>query len=159
MTIRCLPGMLAGFLFTSITILAQTPSFVVRVEGKPPMTITAADLAAMPRHTVTANQHGKEITYEGVYLRDVLAKDGVPAGNELKGKKLSTYVLATAEDGYAVVYALAETDPDITDGDLLIADKVGGPPNGPFRIVSSHDKKPARSLRMLKSIDVVQLVK
>lgn len=159
MPIRSLPRLLAGLLFTSIAILAQTPSFVLRVEGKPPMTITAADLAAMPRHTVTANQHGREITYEGVYLRDVLAKDGVPTGDELKGKKLSTYVLATAADGYAVVYALAETDPAITDGDLLIADKVGGPPNGPFRIVSPHDRKPARSLRMLKRIDVVQLVK
>lgn len=159
MPIRCLPGLLAGLLFTSVTTLAQAPSFVVRVEGKPPMTITAADLAAMPRHTVTANQHGSEITYEGVYLRDVLAKDGVPNGDELRGKKLSTYVLATANDGYAVVYALAETDPAITEGDLLIADKVGGPPNGPFRIISPHDKKPARSLRMLKSIDVVQLVK
>ena len=138
---------------------AYAQSFAVRVEGKPPATFTTADLAAMPRHTVTANQHGKQITYEGVYLRDVLAKEGVPSGSGLRGTKLSTYVLATAQDGYAVVYALAETDPDFTDGDLLIADKVGGPPNGPFRIVAPHDRKPARSLRMLKSIDVVQLVK
>lgn len=150
---------LAGFACASFAVLAQEPSFIVRVEGKSPVTVTAGDLATMPRHTVTANQHGKQITYEGVYLRDVLAKDGVPSGDELKGKKLSTYVLATAQDGYAVVYALAETDPAITDGDLLIADKVGGPPNGPFRIIAPHDRKPARSLRMLKSIDVVQLAK
>lgn len=148
-----------ALIITSLAAPAQDASFVVRVEGKPAMTVTATDLAALPRHTVTANQHGKQITYEGVYMRDVLAKDGVPFGSELKGKKLSTYVLATAQDGYAVVYTLPEMDPDFSDGDLLIADKVGAAPNGPFRIIAPHDKKPARSLRMLKSIDVVQLVK
>ena len=152
---RLLLGLITGALW------AQTPnaSFVVQVEGKPALTVTASDLAAMPRHTVTANQHGKQIQYEGVYIRDVLAKAGVPFGNELKGKRLSSYVLATAHDGYAVVYTLAEMDPDFTEGDLLISDKVGGQPEGPFRIIAPHDKKPARSLRMLERLEVVQLVK
>ena len=121
--------------------------------------MTANDLMAMPRHSVTANQHGKEVTYEGVYMRDVLAKAGVPFGADLKGKALSMYVLATAHDGYAVVYTLTEMDPAFSEGDLLIADKVGGPPEGPFRVIAPHDRKPARSLRMLESIDVVEVVK
>jgi hypothetical protein len=151
-------GIILAFIFASLTARAQDASFIVRVEGKPAITLTAADLAVMPHHSVTANQHGKQVSYEGVYIRDVLAKEGVPFGSELKGNKLSTYVLATAQDGYAVVYTLTEMNPDFNDGDLLIADKVGGAPNGPFRIIAPHDSKPARSLRMLKSLDVVQLV-
>lgn len=152
---RVLLGLLAAVLWAQ----SQNPSFVVQVEGKPALTFTASDLATMPRHTVTPNQHGKQVQYEGVYMRDVLMKAGVPVGSDLKGKKLSSYVLATAHDGYAVVYALAELDPEFSDGDLLIADKVGSQPEGPFRIIAPHDKKPARSLRMLERIDVVQLVK
>jgi hypothetical protein len=147
---------LAGALV--LTAQVQNASFTVNVEGKPLLTFTAADLATMPRHTVTTDQHGKQIQYEGVYMRDVLSKAGVPFGSELKGKKLSTYVLAVAHDGYAVVYTLAEMDPEFSEGDLLIADKVGGQPQGPFRIIAPHDKKPARSLRMLERIEVVQLV-
>lgn len=148
-------------LAASVALFAQgqSASFTVTVEGKSPLTFTAADLAAMPRHTVTANQHGTQIQYEGVYMHDVLVKAGVPFGSDLKGKKLSTYVLAVAQDGYAVVYTLPEMDTDFSDGDLLIADKVGGQPEGPFRIIAPHDKKPARSLRMLERIEVVQLVK
>jgi hypothetical protein len=150
---------LLGLFAVALWAQSPNPSFVVQMEGKPALTFTASDLAAMPRHTVTANQHGKQVQYEGVYMSDVLAKAGVPFGSELKGKKLSIYVLATAHDGYAVVYTLAEMDPDFTDGDLLIADKVGTQPEGPFRIIAPHDKKPARSLRMLERIEVVQLVK
>jgi DMSO/TMAO reductase YedYZ molybdopterin-dependent catalytic subunit len=45
----------------------------------------------------------------------------------------------------------------------MLADKVNGKPlpetQGPLRIVAPHDKKPARSLRMLQRIDVVSLRK
>jgi hypothetical protein len=96
-------------------------------------------------------------------LRDVLEKVGAPLGKELKGKALSTYVLATARDGYAVVYTLTEMDTAFTDSEILLADRAKGQPlsaaQGPFRIVVSSDKKPARSLRMLERIDVVQLRK
>ena len=115
----------------------------------------------MTRHTVTVKEHGVEISYGGVLLRDVLERAGAPFGSQLHGKALSAYVLATARDGYAVVYTLAEMDPDFTDSpDIIIADQGNGKPlpdkQGPLRIVVSHDKKPARSLRMLDRIEVVQ---
>jgi hypothetical protein len=135
----------------------------VKVDQNPELTITEDELAKMPRHSVTVQEHGKPFEYEGVLLHDVLLKAGAPLGDKLRGKALSSYILATARDGYAVVYALTEVDTAFGDGDLLLADKTKGEPlpstQGPFRIVAPHDKKPARSLRMLEHIEVVQLKK
>lgn len=140
---------------------APTGHVAVRVGDKPEQTFTEEDFAKMPRHHVRANEHGTTVEYDGVLLRDVLEKVGAPLGKELKGKALSTYVLATARDGYAVVYTLTEMDTAFTDSEILLADRVKGQPlndtQGPFRIVAPSDKKPARSLRMLERIDVVQL--
>ena len=141
--------------------MAATVTLQIHVGDKPDVNITEKDLEKMPRHEVKAQEHGKTVEYEGVLLHDVLAGLGVPFGEALRGKALSTYVLATGRDGYAVVYTLTEMDTAFSEGDLLLADQSGGKPlaekDGPLRIVAPHDKKPARSLRMLTRIDVVQL--
>jgi molybdopterin-dependent oxidoreductase-like protein protein len=147
----------------SVPELLGGASVAVQVEGKPEITITEDDLAKMPRNSATVSEHGKRSEYEGVLLHDILQRAGAPLGDQLRGKALSTYILATARDGYAVVYTLPEVDPAFSDGDLLVADKSKGQPlaaqQGPFRIIAPHDKKLARSLRMLQRIDVVQLKK
>lgn len=139
--------------------IAQSVS--LRVNGAAPLTIDPETFSKLPRHTAILNNHGKQIRYEGVLLRDVLARAGVDFSKPLRGKQLSTYVLATASDGYAVLYALAELDPSVTDSELIVADRREGQPlaaeEGPLRIVAPHDKRPVRSLRMLRAIDVVQL--
>ncbi len=136
---------------------------VIKVGDKPELTMTEDDLRKMPRRSMTVNEHGQTVQYEGVLLHDVLAKAGAPFGEQLRGKALSNYMLATGRDGYAVVYSLTEMDATFSEGDLLLADKSEGAPlketQGPFRIVAPHDKKPARSLRMLERLDVVQLRK
>ena len=81
----------------------------------------------------------------------------------LREKALTTYVLAEAQDGYQVVFSVGELDPGLTDGQVLLADKANGKPlfgnNGAFRIVASGDKRPARSVRMLTKLEIVQLRK
>ena len=143
--------------------LQASGQIVLRIDDKPPVTIAAGDLAKLPRHTAVLNNHGKQIKYEGALLHDVLARGGVDFGNELRGKQLSTYVAASASDGYEVVFALADFDPTIVDSEIIVADKREGQPlapnEGPLRIVVPHDKRPARSLRMLQEIDIVQLKK
>ena len=146
-----------------IHALAQAPRFEVRVEGHPSISLGVDDLAKLPQRTVTVKDHDKTITYTGVLMHDVLAQAGAPLDAKLRGKALSCYVLATAKDGYAVVYALPEFDPAFTDAQVLIANKADGQPlsdnQGPWRIVVPQDKKPARSLRILQRIEVVQLRK
>ena len=159
--------MLTALPLFSLVLWAQSAGpqvkVVVRVDDKPEQIFSDTDLAKMPRHHVSAAEHGTKVEYDGVLLHDVLEKAGAPIGKDLKGKALSTYVLATARDGYAVVYTLTETDSAFTDSEILVADRAQGQPlsdaQGPLRIVVPSDKKPARSLRMLERIDVVQLRK
>ena len=73
---------------------------------------------------------------------------------------MASYVVAEAEDGYRVVFSLAELDSGILDSDIIVADTTNGeslaPQQGPFRLVAPHEKRPARWVRMLKSITVVR---
>ena len=126
-----------------------------------PLTLTVADLKAMPRTSIHAtNTHEKKTeTYEGVLLEELLRKAGAPHGDKLRGTLMTTYVIAEAQDGYRVVFALAELDSDFLDSQVLVADTMDGAPIGPklgpFRLVAPHEKRPARWVRMLKSITVV----
>jgi len=126
-----------------------------------PLTLTLADLKSMPRTILAVtNQHeGKSETYEGVLLEELLRKAGAPHGDQLRGQLMTTYVVAAASDGYKVVFAMAELDSDFMSSQVLVADTVDGAPidskRGPFRLVVPHDKRPARWVRMLKSITVV----
>ena len=118
----------------------------------------------MPRETATVPAaDGNKIVYEGVTLLAVLQKAGVPFGKLLRGKVLSTYVLAKATDGYQVIFTLGELDPDFGNETILLADKRDGKPlpdkQGPFRLVCPNDHEGARSVRMLETLEVVRLAK
>jgi hypothetical protein len=83
----------------------------------------------------------------------------VPNGEHLRGAAMATYVVAEASDNYRVVFSLAELDSVILENDIIVADTLDGAPlpekEGPFKIVAPHEKRPARWIRMLKSISVV----
>ena len=142
---------------------AQTAADTLVVGGavKTPLTVTAADLARMPRTTVTINEAGTDAHYEGVLLAEILKRAGAPTGAALRGKALASYLLCEAKDGYRVVFALAEFDPDFSDNPIIVADTRDGKPlvdaQGPLRIMAPRDKKAARGIRMLTKLTVVQL--
>ena len=75
---------------------------------------------------------------------------------------MASYILAEASAGYRVVYSLAELDSDFQDSEVIVADTLNGSPlgekQGPFKMVAPHDKRPARWVRMLKSLTVVNAV-
>jgi len=114
----------------------------------------------MAHKTVTVhNPHtNADETYSGVPLIELLKQVGTPTGRDVHGKALSEYVVATGSDGYKAVLALAEVEPDFHPGDVLVADTMDGKPmdakTGPFRLVVSDDKRPARSVRNLVSIEL-----
>jgi hypothetical protein len=125
------------------------------------VTVTPADLAAMPHVTLTLSVEGKTRTYEGVPLTALLAKVGAPSGKALKGADLSDVVLVSAKDGYVVALALAETDPLVRKDQIILADKADGAPMpdglGPYRLVVEGDQRGARLARMVVSIELRQL--
>ncbi|WP_229209476.1 molybdopterin-dependent oxidoreductase [Dyadobacter koreensis] len=100
----------------------------------------------------------KEHEFSGVALIEILENAGVTTGSNLRGENLAKYVLISAADGYEVLYALAEIDPEFTDQVILLATKKDGQPlangEGPFRIITPNDKKPARWIREVRSIKV-----
>jgi DMSO/TMAO reductase YedYZ molybdopterin-dependent catalytic subunit len=146
--------------------LAQTAPAAaeLRISGAvtTPLFLTVADLKNMPRRKLSVvNPHDKKTEdYEGVLLEELLRKAGVPQGENLRGASMATYVLAEAADGYRVVFSLAELDSGILDSDVIVADTMDGAPlganQGPFRLVAPHEKRPARWVRMLKSITVAR---
>ncbi len=150
--------------FASAQAPKAAPSLSITGDVATPLTLTAADLAAMPRETVSVSEEdGSKVQYEGVPLREILKKAGAPLGGQLRGKALASYVLAKAQDGYQVVFAIGELDAAFANEQILVADKRDGKPlfeyQGPFRIVCPNDKAGARSVRMLETLQVIRLLK
>jgi len=127
-----------------------------------PLVVSADDLKQMPRKTLSVlNPHDKKNeVYEGVLVEELLKRAGVPQGEKLRGAALATYLIFEADDGYRVVFSIAELDSGITDSEVIVADTMDGtalPAKiGPFRLVAPKEKRPARWVRMLKSITVVR---
>ena len=156
----------ALILFAVLMWAQAPPAAVLAIQGDipSPLSLTADDLAKMPRETASVPApDGTKIIYEGVTLLAVLQKAGAPFGKQLRGKVLSTYVLAKAMDGYQVMFTLGELDPDFGNEAILLADKRDGKPlpdkQGPLRLVCPNDKEGARSVRMLQTLEVVRLAK
>jgi len=140
---------------------AVTPTDELRISAHAyHLVLKVVDLKAMPRTTVTVhNEHAKaDETYVGVRVADVLAKIGAPLGMNLRGAALSGYIVATGSDGYVAVLALAEVDPTFHSGEVLVADTMNAAPldakSGPFKLVVTEDKRPARWVRNLVTIEL-----
>jgi hypothetical protein len=142
---------------------APAPTLTVAGAVPTPLTLTARELAQLPRASVSTTSNGITTTYDGVWLSDLLAKAGLTLGAGARGSSLSLYIVARAEDGYQVVFSLGEVDPGITDGKYLVADHANGREmygeTGAFRLVVPADKRGARSIRMLTSIRVVAVAR
>ena len=125
-------------------------------------TLTAGDLAAMPRTAAALRlEGGGTRPCEGVALAAILAKVGAPQGKALHGAEMADVVLVSAADGYHVSLALAETDPGMRTEKIVLADRCDGAPmaapEGPFRLVVEDDLRPARSAREVVSLDLVRV--
>jgi DMSO/TMAO reductase YedYZ molybdopterin-dependent catalytic subunit len=139
-------------------------TLVVVADPSKPLTLKPADLQTMPRTSITVKQpDGRGVTHEGVFMAELLKRAGVPLGKALRGDAMATYVVASATDGYRVVFSLAEVDPEFTSSEIMVADRTNGQPlladQGPIRIVAPKDLAGARSIRMLERIEVVRLPK
>lgn len=138
------------------------PSIQLKIKGLDGKSITLSpeEFAALPHKTVSVfNAHSKTTEkYSGVPLTELLAKVGVPQGEQVKGKLFLTGIVAEGTDNYDVLYALAEVDPSIHAGDVLVADSVDDhklEKDGAFKMVSTEEKRPARWVRNLTSITVI----
>jgi hypothetical protein len=80
---------------------------------------------------------------------------GVP--DKPHGKDLRLYLVAEGADGYGVAFAVAEVNPDVHIGNVIVADSMDGQPlagDGVFKLVLEGEKRPARWVRNLATIKV-----
>lgn len=172
MTGPSLGGAIAVLTLTSLTpapagaqgtVAAPPSALAITGDVTTPLTLAPAELKSMPRNTIEVTEDGRRIVYEGVLVSELLKRAGAPLGADLRGNAVATYVLASASDGYAALFSIAELDPAFTGSQIIVADTIDGKPlfayQGPFRIVAPKDARGARSVRMLQQLQVVRLRK
>jgi hypothetical protein len=136
-----------------------TSTLKVANETGKEVTLSSEALAKLPRRSVKVkNQRGNPATYEGVALGEVLRSVGVSLGKELRGPLLANCLLVEASDGYRVVFALPEVDPDMTDKVVLLADRKDGKPlnadEGPYRVIVPDEKRNTRWVKRVVRFSV-----
>ena len=158
---RWLLPVAVGFVLVLASIAAQGQQLIVQNEGGKQVILSRADLEALPHVTLKATAHGVSSSFEGVQVESVLEKAGVGFGEALRGKRLASCLVAEAADGYRVVIALPEIDPAFTDKQIVLAFLKDGKPldenEGPYRIVIPDEKRPARWIRQLTMLKIVNV--
>lgn len=156
-------GIALVLLISSITLTAQTQKpirdFVVTVENGKTVNINAEAFTKFPRTELKVKDHdGKESTYSGVELREILGSVGAKFGEALRGPMIGQFLVVGAADGYRAVYSLTELDPAFSDKTVIIADMKDGKPldvkNGPWQVIASNEKKHARWVRQVTTLRV-----
>jgi hypothetical protein len=141
------------------TAFALGQQLMVQAEGGKQTVLTRSDLEALAHVKVRTGVSGTSATFEGVSLETVLEKAGVGLGDALKGKRMASYLLVEAADGYRVVIALPEVDPAFTDKQTILAYLKDGKPldakEGPYRIVIPEEKRMARWVRQVTTLKIV----
>jgi len=150
----------AAFFFNTCFSQDNKAYFTVGGEVLKPLKLSVKELSALKSSEVKAkDRDGKEHTFKGVMLWTILDSAGVTLGKDLRGENLAKYILVKASDGYEVVFSLPEIDPEFSEKIILLAYAVDGKPlaanEGPFRLVVPQDKKHARWIRQLNSIQIL----
>jgi hypothetical protein len=137
-------------------VLAQSIE-VVGLDGKS----VSVDTTSLERRSVVLEDRGLRTEFQGVALREVLMKAGIPFGDALRGAAMARVILASAPDGYRVAYAIAELDSGFTDQVVLLANRRDGKPllpdTGPLQIIVPNDKRAARWVRQVNKLEVREL--
>jgi len=134
-------------------------SLTIKTDGGQPLTLTLADLKALPQQTLTvhnAHQNTDE-TYSGPLLSDVLAKAGIVLTEKTEHPMLHQYLIATGTDKYWVLYSLAEVQPGLHKAKVIVAIARSGEPlntAGQFELINDLDVKPARWIHNVTTIDL-----
>lgn len=162
--------MRAPFIVLSLLVVLTMPRAVcsqnvqttLTVEGEvlKPLRLSLKDLNTFaPVEIKASDKDGAKHTFKGVRLFDILDSAGVAVGKQLRGENLAKYVLIKAQEGYEVIFALPEIDPEFTSQIILLAYEVDGKAlpegEGPFRMVVPNDKKHARWIRKITTIKIM----
>jgi hypothetical protein len=104
---------------------AAQPALTIDGQVNTPLQLSVADLQAMPSGeaavSYTTGHHGEQHgTFKGALLWSVLGKAGVKDG-DAKGAHLRHGIVVSGRDGYAVLIAMGEIDPEFEGKPVLVA--------------------------------------
>jgi hypothetical protein len=140
--------------------LLQSQQLTIQTETGKQTVLSKTDIESMPRIKVTT-QGPDGSSYDGVALKTLLEKTGVEFGHSLRGKRMASCLLVEGADGYRVVIALPEIDPDFTDKQIVLAFSQNGRPldtkEGPYRIVIPNEKRMARWVKQVTTLKIVDV--
>lgn len=145
-----------------LTAAGDPVLLTVIVPGRPALTLTAAELAKMPRATGTVQRDGETSTYEGVLVWDILHKAyGLAPEKNLPVNAKLSYIVGTARDGYQAMFALGEMAPVFAGFRVMVADKRNGGPlaayQRPLQMVAPQDKAQGRAMFSLMKLELFEL--
>jgi len=137
--------------------------FTVTGDVNTPITYTAANLpGSLPPSTVTVSTQGGTLpgtTFTGVSLLGLLNQSGISTDPAIKNDILRDIVVATATDGYQVVYSMGELLPNFGNQPDLLA--YANTPSsalgldGFARTVAPNDLKGGRYVSNLTGLTVI----
>jgi len=139
---------------------ALEPQLVVNVQGAA-VTLGMEALARLQPEVIhVESEAGTPVAYDCVALFDVLnAARGAPA-KKRRGKAMMDRVIVHASDGYEILFSMAELDADFAGRkvDLCFGQNGANLPTevGPFRLVVPDDKRHARWIRHVESINLIE---
>ena len=141
--------------------LVQCQQLTLQPETGKQTVFSRADIESLPHVKVATHTSETSATFEGVALKSLLEKAGVELGHSLRGKRLASCLLVEAADGYRVVIALPEIDPDFSDKQIILAFLQDGKPldanAGPYRIVIPDEKRMARWVRQVTALKITDV--
>ncbi len=156
--------------FSPALAWAAAPASTLRVEGALPQpgTLSQVELEKLGSTTVGWMSHGQTHRVTGVRLDKVLLHAGftpgpmgkdVPVKDKVKGYR--EVLVATARDGFQAVFSCAEVMEGMGTTAAFVVWQVDGKPLGPevgpLRLVVLTDGEPARSIRQLDSLRVLDV--
>jgi Oxidoreductase molybdopterin binding domain len=129
---------------------------------KSPQVVERSDIAKLTHKTIKVKGSGSRPSiYSGVPLKEVLELAGAVFSVERKQANLGSIVVVESVDAPSAIFAMAELDSALTSKQILLADsKEGKPlaiPEGPFRIIVPDEKEPARWVKQVWAIYIVQI--
>lgn len=144
---------------TSAQVTSKEVTVKISGELPSPFNLTLSSLKEYTQVTVVRkDKDGKDHSFNGVLLADILQKAGASSGKALRGENLTKYLLVEASDGYQVLFSLAELDAGFTDRKTILCSQMDGRPlpaaDGPFRIIVQDEKVPARCAKQVIALQV-----
>ena len=150
-----------AMLLCCIACVLHAGPFLTVSSSSTNLVLTAGDYAALHHTKIQLmDPHDKKVhQFTGVAVSEILALVNAPSGEKLRGPAFRQVVIFRARDAYAVSFSLADFDAAYSDRKILLADQEDGAPltdtAGPLRLIVPGDKKAARWVRMVTTIEII----